>query len=124
MKDVVDALKQVHFPNHKWFPLGLQLGLLSPTLKDIEANHKDDVGRCLQECLTLWLSKADKVTESGGPTWDSLAGALYKIGENFAAEKIMEFSKKLNNDILGQLTFFSFSYRILYSSLSNVTETH
>ena len=106
LKEIVDALKQVHFPNHKWFPLGLQLGLLSSTLKDIEANHRDDVGRCLQECLTLWLSKADKVTESGGPTWDSLASALHKIGENFGAEKIMEFSKKLNNDILGQFTFY------------------
>ena len=98
LKDIVDALKQVRFPNHKWFPLGLQLGLLSSTLKDIEANHKDDVRRCLQECLTLWLSKADKVTESGGPTWDSLASALRNIEENFGAEKITEFSKKFNDE--------------------------
>ena len=97
LKEIVDALKKVRFPNHKWFPLGLQLGLLSPTLKDIEANHKDDVRRCLQECLTLWLSKADKVTDNGGSTWDSLADALHNIEENFAAKKIMEFSEKFSD---------------------------
>ena len=86
-------MKQSYFPNHRWFPFGLQLSLLHPTLAEIEANHKNDVGRCLQECLTLWLSKADKVTESGGPTWDSLVGALNKIGENATAEKVKEYSK-------------------------------
>ena len=110
LKEIVDALKKVRFPNHKWFPLGLQLGLLSPTLKDIEANHKDDVRRCLQECLTLWLSKADKVTDNGGSTWDSLADALRNIEENFAAEKIMEFSKKFNDGYVRK-------YLLLFSSI-------
>ena len=94
MKDIIEALKKGLFPSHRWSPLGLQLGLLQPTLSTIKANHRDDVESCLQECLTLWLSKADKVTECGGPTWDSLADALHKIGENFVTEKIMEFSKK------------------------------
>ena len=93
LKDVIEALKQGYFPSHRWFSFGLQLNLLHPTLAEIEANHKDDVGRCLQECLTLWLSKADKVTESGGPTWDSLAVALNKIGENATAEKVKEYSE-------------------------------
>ena len=86
-------MKQSYFPNHRWFPFGLQLSLLHPTLAEIEANHKNDVGRCLQECLTLWLSKADKVTESGGPTLDSLVGGINKIGENATAEKVKEYSK-------------------------------
>ena len=94
LKDIINALKQGCFPSHRWFPLGLQLGLLQPTLSTIKANHRDDVESCLQECLTLWLSKADKVTESGGPTWDSLASALNKLGENATADKITEFSKE------------------------------
>ena len=49
----------------------------------------------LHECLTRWLRKADKVTESGGPTWDSLADALKTLEEVFAADKIMELSKSL-----------------------------
>ena len=93
LKDIIEALKQSHFPSHRWSPLGLQLGLLQPTLSDIRAKYRDDPESCLQECLTLWLSKADKVTESGGPTWDSLASALNKLGENATADKIMEFSK-------------------------------
>ena len=94
MKDIIEALKQSHFPSHRWSPLGLQLGLLQPTLSDIRAKYRDDPENCLQECLTLWLSKADKVTESGGPTWDSLSSALRKLGENATADKIKEFSKE------------------------------
>ena len=120
LKDIIEALKKGLFPSHRWSPLGLQLGLLQPTLSDIKANHRDDVESCLQECLTLWLSKADKVTESGGPTWDSLADALHKIGENFTAEKIMEFSEKCYkmDTIILFIIFFS-CYRIFHSSLSN-----
>ena len=95
LKDIIEALKKGLFPNHRWSPLGLQLGLLQPTLSTIKANHKDDVESCLLECLTLWLRKADKVTESGGPTWDSLASALNKLGENATADKIKEFSEEL-----------------------------
>ena len=87
-------MKQSYFRNRKWFPLGLELGLLPPTLEDIEVNHKDDVGRCLQECLTMWLNNADKVKESGGPTLDSLVNALKMTNENFVAEKLKSFSKK------------------------------
>ena len=105
LKDIIEALKKGLFPNHRWSPLGLQLGLLQPTLSTIKANHRDDVESCLQECLTLWLSKGDKVTESGGPTWDSLVSALNKIDENFTAEKIKEFSEEVE--------FFYIIYRYL-----------
>ena len=90
LKDVVDALRESYFPSHRWFPFGLQLGLLHPTLSDIEANHKDDVERCLHECLTKWLSRADKVDENGGPTVNSLVDALKKIGEVASGLKISE----------------------------------
>ena len=93
LKDIIEALKKGLFPSHRWSPLGLQLGLLQPTLSDIRVKYRDDPESCLQECLTLWLSKADKVTESGGPTWDSLSSALNKLGENATADKIKEFSK-------------------------------
>ena len=94
MQDIIETLKQGHFPNHKWSPLGQQLGLLPYTLSCIKTNHKDDT-RCLQECLTLWLNKSDKVKESGGPTLDSLVNALKKMKEFTAAEKLETFSKKL-----------------------------
>ena len=98
LKDIINALKQGCFPSHRWSPLGLQLGLLQPTLSDIRAKYRDDPENCLQECLTLWLSKTDNVTESGGPTWDSLASALNKLGENSTANKIMEFGKEYLNE--------------------------
>ena len=116
LKDIIETLKKGLFPNHRWSPLGLQLGLLQPTLSTIKANHKDDVESCLQECLTLWLSKADKVTESRGPTWDSLADALHKIGETFAAEKIMEFSEKFNDRYVRTVHLFFSSFVIEFST--------
>ena len=116
LKDIIEALKKGLFPNHHWSPLGLQLGLLQPTLSDIRAKYRDDPESCLQECLTLWLSKADKVTESGGPTWDSLADALHKIGENFATEKIMEFSEKLNDGYVMTVHLLFSSFIIEFST--------
>ena len=92
LKDVIEALKQSHFPSNCWSPLGLQLGLLQPTLSHIRTKYRDDPETCLQECLIQWLSEADHVTESGGPTWDSLADALYKVGEDSAAEKVRAFN--------------------------------
>ena len=83
-------MRESYFPNHRWFPLGLQLGLLQPTLTEIEANHRDDVERCLHECLTKWLSRTDKVDKNGGPTMNCLVDALKKIGEVATAIKITE----------------------------------
>ena len=93
LRDIIDALKQGYFPNDRWSPLGLQLGLLQLTLSSIRTKCRDDPESCLQECLNLWLSKADSVTKSGGATLDSLASALEMIGQVFTAEKIKEFSK-------------------------------
>ena len=95
MKDIIKALKQGYFPSHRWSPLGLQLGLLQPTLLSIRTKYRDDPESCLQECLTQWLSKADKVIENGGPRWESLTDALKTIEEIFAAEQIKEFSENL-----------------------------
>ena len=61
----------------------------------IGAKCREDPENYLQECLTRWLSKADIVTNSGGPTWDSLASGLEKIREVSAAEKIKELSKQI-----------------------------
>ena len=94
MKDIIDILKQGYFPYDKWSSLGLNLGLLQPTLSVIETNYKGDVERCLCECLTQWLHQSDNVYENGGATLDSLASALEKIGENAVAIKIQKFRKK------------------------------
>ena len=94
MKDIIKALKQVYFPSHRWSPLCLQLGLLQLTLLSIRTKYQDHPESCLRECLTQWLSKVDKVTESGGPTWDSLADAVKTI-EFFAVEQIKGLSENL-----------------------------
>ena len=88
LDEILQVLRTCNFSPPNWFPLGLSLGLLKPTLDTIEDEHRHNVSRCLLECISQWLNKADKVIEKGGPTWDSLASALRNIGEVAAAEKI------------------------------------
>ena len=81
-------MRESNFSLPNWYALGVDLGLLKSTLDGIEDEHRHNVSRCLLECISQWLSKADKVIEKGEPTWDSLANALRNIGEVAAAEKI------------------------------------
>ena len=90
---MLQILKRSNLSPQSWFPLGHRLSLPKPTLNSIEAEHSKNASRCLQECLSQWLSKADEVAENERPTWDFLASALRSIGEVIAAETI-EISKK------------------------------
>ena len=59
--------------NHKWFHLGLSLGLRYSTLKNIEASHHHDVGDHMTDNIKSWL---DGKGVRGPPSWRSLALAL------------------------------------------------
>ena len=63
---------------------------MSSTLKVIKTDHKDSVERRLQECLTRWLSRTDKVDEYGGPTLESLDKALKGVGEVPTAKNVIK----------------------------------
>ena len=89
----MEVLQQSGFAQRRWTELGLTLGLLQPTLDVIEANHQRDVSRCLYECLTKWLYRADNVESVGPPTWDSLADGLYRINNNAVADTLIKTSK-------------------------------
>ena len=86
LNEILEVLKASHFLERNWLTLGLKLGLLMDTLTTIEVQYGPDVARCLKECLSLWLQRMDKVDERGGTTWDALATALSKIGDNVSAE--------------------------------------
>ena len=86
----MEVLQCNGFDQRQWIELGLKLGLLQPTLNLIEANHERDVSRCLLECLTKWLYRADNVESVGPPTWDTLANGLYKINDNAVAKRLIE----------------------------------
>ena len=71
--------RSVHSLNHKWFHLGLSLGLSYSTLKSIEASHHYDIGDHMTDMLQKWLEGVDEDTakEFRGPSsWRSLALAL------------------------------------------------
>ena len=106
MKDIVHAFSESSFSRSRWFPLGLQLGLLPHTLEEIRAKYNDDPEKCFYECLTQWLRGIDKVNESGGPTMESLANALNKIGEGSVATKITELLSNKKSLGSGFITFY------------------
>uniref|UniRef100_A0A1X7TXB5 Death domain-containing protein n=1 Tax=Amphimedon queenslandica TaxID=400682 RepID=A0A1X7TXB5_AMPQE len=86
--DVLDLLKRCGFPKANWYELGLRLGLKKNTLDIIEKNHPHDVSRCMTECLSQWLGRADNVDSRGGANLDSLSDALRSMNETAVAEKL------------------------------------
>ena len=69
-----------------WFILGLELGLLFPTLKKIDEEKRGDIERCKTEMLAAWLQQQDHVSQVGAPSWSVLRQALRNIGENELAK--------------------------------------
>ena len=89
--DVINSLKRCGFPEIKWDDLGLNLGLLKNTLEVIEGMNRGDVSKCLKECLSQWLRRADNVGSKGRATWDSLSIALRSMNEVAVADELSEF---------------------------------
>uniref|UniRef100_A0A1X7TJ63 Death domain-containing protein n=1 Tax=Amphimedon queenslandica TaxID=400682 RepID=A0A1X7TJ63_AMPQE len=103
--DVLDLLKRCGFPQTKWYELGLKLGLHKDTVDILEAVFSGDVSRCLTECLSKWLCRADNVDSKGGATFDSLSDALKSMNENAAADKLDQESKiALNKAVVRPVT--------------------
>ena len=92
LDEILQVLMTSNFSPPNWFPLGLSLGLPKPTLLAVKGKHGNE-SQCLQECLSQWLNKVDKVVDNIGLTWDSLATGLKSIGEFASGEKI-EMSKQ------------------------------
>ena len=90
MDDVLGLLEKCCFPETKWYKFGLRLGLRKNTQDAIEKNHPHDVSRCMTECLSQWLGRADNVDSRGGANLDSLSDALRSMNETAVAEKLSE----------------------------------
>ena len=66
----------------------------------MEVTLRGDVSRCLTECISQWLSRADNVDSRGGATFDSLSDALKSMNENAAADKLDQESKLISLIVL------------------------
>ena len=85
--DLCDVLDVINDLNN-WKQLGLQLGLLYPTLKRIDIEQRGIVTSCNIEMLSAWLQRQDNVSQKGVPSWNVLRVALQKIGEHETADRI------------------------------------
>ena len=87
VKDLKHVFPVVHNLN-EWKRLGIQLGLLFPTLKKIDREQHGRINDCIMEMLSAWLQQEDIVSQEGIPSWSTLKDALNKIGEKELADKI------------------------------------
>ena len=107
LKFVLQVLRHYKFPEARWFEFGLNLGLLHPTLEAIESAHRGNPSRCLMECLTKWLTKADdNVTTVGPIIWKTLANALREMDVKSIAINIRKTSNNFIIVILYGLLYF------------------
>ena len=71
-----------------WKVLGLQLGLLYPTLERIDLEQRGKIAACKVHMLSAWLQQQDDVSKRGVPTWNVLIAALQRMGEHELANRI------------------------------------
>ena len=86
--DDLVKVKKVLKNVNDWQSLGLELGLLYPTLKRIDGEQRGVIEKCKMEMLAAWLQQQDNVTRNGVPSWLTLKKALVDIGENELADTI------------------------------------
>ena len=71
-----------------WKELGLQLGILYPSLERIDREQRGRISGCKIDMLSAWLQQQDNVSQRGVPSWSLLRAALIRIGENEIANRI------------------------------------
>ena len=72
-----------------WQSLGLELGILYPTLKKIKKEQQGEISDCMMEMLAAWLQQQDNVSQNGVPSWSVLRTALEEIGERQLASELI-----------------------------------
>ena len=70
--------------SHKWYDLGLQLGVEEGTLENIKSDNHENSQNCLRGMLSTWLKVDPK------PMWDTLCTALRSrtVGANRLASDL------------------------------------
>lgn len=79
-KHVIRELEEVT----QWQKLGLVFGLPQQHLDNIYEMHKDEPNKCTEMVITSWWNMYP------GSTWEEVADALRKIGENYLANFLIE----------------------------------
>lgn len=65
-----------------WFPLGVQLGVGLPKLKQFQMDYPSDTQRCKTEVLDWWIRNSRECS------WETLAEALKTIEHEVLAENL------------------------------------
>ena len=112
---------------HKWFDIGIQLGIGYHILKGFEQQYKDSPSRCLSEMLHCWLNGNGKCCVK----WEAIIEALRSasVNETGLAEKIFENNQlqpaasecySQNTPMQGTLVRIIYSYHALCSVYTSV----
>lgn len=96
LRYVIEALVDI---KHKWYEVGLQLGLSSSVLDGIEEQCSQNLDKALREMLKKWLKEVGDKPH----TWTDITDALRRksVGESKVADEIE--SKYINQDKPGNI---------------------
>ena len=83
--DDLAEIKMVLKNVNNWLHLGLQLGLLHPTLTRIKEEQREDIDKCKTEMLAAWLRQQDNASD---PCCAGLKAALENVGQKQVASEI------------------------------------
>ena len=83
-------MKKVLKRVNDWQSLGLELGLLFPTLQQIKTNNLGNVEQCKTNMIAAWLNRQDNVPKVGFPSCSVLQTALREIGEGEVANELSQ----------------------------------
>ena len=75
----------------RWYQLGLELGLPTSKLEEIEFNNPGNVLRCKRVMLQEWGRRPTLK-----PSWSSLLDALHQMNENSIADRISQQFSELH----------------------------
>ena len=77
--DLVDVLVVVRDINN-WKELGLQLGLLYPSLERIDLEQRGRITLCITMMLSAWLLQQDKCLTEGSPFMECVESCTAEYG--------------------------------------------
>ena len=85
--DLCDVMEAIFTVQHKWYWIGLKLGIQHKTMDAISTQCSSNIKDCLKEMLKQWLCNT-----SPPPMWSGLVQALSSelVGEKRLSEEIRE----------------------------------
>ena len=87
INNITEVLNDGHYPAANCRSLGSRLGVPQDFMENVEANHRGNVQRQLNDILLYWLNN------DGDASWNKLANSLERCNYRVLADSIRKKQK-------------------------------